>query len=82
VRLMVSFRRRNDPDTILTSAYVQVPDGGKWTKLPFRLSLPAGAVKSHELVDFAVSITGDRRISLDMIRSSRPTQWKDTSIRR
>jgi len=37
VRLMVSFRRRNDPDTILTSAYVQVPDGGKWTKLPFRL---------------------------------------------
>jgi alpha-N-arabinofuranosidase len=68
VRLMVSFRRRNDPDTILTSAYVQVPDGGKWTKLPFRLSLPAGAVKSHELVDFAVSITGDRRISLDMIR--------------
>jgi alpha-N-arabinofuranosidase len=47
---------------------VQVPDGGKWTKLPFRLSLPAGAVKSHELVDFAVSITGDRRISLDMIR--------------
>ena len=68
VRLMVSFRRRNDPDTILTSAYVQVPDGGKWTKLPFRLSLPAGAVKSHELVDFAVSITGDKRISLDMIR--------------
>jgi alpha-N-arabinofuranosidase len=45
-----------------------VPDGGKWTKLPFRLKLPAGAVKSHELVDFAVSITGPQRFSLDMIR--------------
>ena len=52
----------------LASTEVTVPDGGKWTKLPFRLTLPAGAVKSHELVDFAVSITGDKRISLDMIR--------------
>jgi alpha-N-arabinofuranosidase len=68
VRLMVSFRTRNNPDKILTSTEVQVPDGGKWTKLPFRLTLPAGAVKSHELVDFAVSITGAQRISLDMIR--------------
>jgi alpha-N-arabinofuranosidase len=68
VRLMVSFRARNKPDTILASTEVQVPDGGKWTKLPFRLKLPDGAVKSHELVDFAVSITGDKRISLDMIR--------------
>ena len=68
VRLMVSFRPRNNPDTILASTEVQVPDGGKWTKLPFRLRLPAGAVKPHELVDFAVSMTGARRVSLDMIR--------------
>jgi len=68
VRLTVSFRPRNNPDTILASTDVQVPDGGKWTKLPFRLRLPAGAVKPHELVDFVVSMTGDRRISLDMIR--------------
>ena len=68
VRLMVSFRARNKPDTILASTEVQVPDGGKWTKLPFRLRLPAGAVKSHELVDFAVSITGNQRFSLDLIR--------------
>jgi len=68
VRLMVSFRPRNNPDKILASTDVQVPDGGKWTKLPFRLRLPAGAVKSHELVDFAVSMTGPQRFSLDMIR--------------
>jgi alpha-N-arabinofuranosidase len=68
VRLMVSFRTRDNPDKILASTDVQVPDGGKWTKLPFRLRLPAGAVKSHELVDFAVSITGPQRFSLDMIR--------------
>jgi alpha-N-arabinofuranosidase len=68
VRLTVSFRPRNNPDNILTSTDVQAPAGGKWTKLPFRLSLPAGAVKSHELVDFVVSMTGDRRVSLDMIR--------------
>src|SRR5271157_5689171 len=68
VRLMVSFRTRNEPDKILASTEVQVPDGGKWTKLPFRLRLPAGAVKPHELVDFAVSMTGPQRFSLDMIR--------------
>jgi alpha-N-arabinofuranosidase len=68
VRLMVSFRTRDNPDKILASTEVVVPDGGKWTKLPFRLRLPAGAVKSHELVDFAVSITGPQRFSLDMIR--------------
>jgi alpha-N-arabinofuranosidase len=68
VKLMVSFRTRNNPDKILVSTEVTVPDGGKWTKLPFRLRLPAGAVKSHELVDFAVSITGPQRFSLDMIR--------------
>ncbi len=68
VRLMVSFRTRDNPDKILASTEVTVPDGGKWTKLPFRLSLPAGAVKSHELVDFAVSMTGPQRFSLDMIR--------------
>jgi len=68
VRLMVSFRTRDNPDKILASTEVTVPDGGKWTKLPFRLRLPVGAVKSHELVDFAVSMTGPQRFSLDMIR--------------
>jgi alpha-N-arabinofuranosidase len=68
VRLMVSFRTRDNPDKILASIEVQVPDGGKWTRLPFRLRLPAGAVKSHELVDFAVSMTGKQRFSLDLIR--------------
>ncbi|MGA3097958.1 MAG: alpha-L-arabinofuranosidase C-terminal domain-containing protein [Bryobacteraceae bacterium] len=68
VRLMVSFRTRDNPDKILASTDVQVPDGERWTKLPFRLRLPAGAVKSHELVDFSVSIIGPHRFSLDMIR--------------
>jgi len=68
VRLTVSFRRRNSPDTVLASTEVTVPGGGKWTKLPFQLRLPAGAVKSREMVDFSVAMTGDRRISLDMIR--------------
>ena len=68
VRLMVSFRVRDNPDKILASTEVQAPDGGKWTKLPFRLRLPAGAVKPHELVDFAVSMTGKQRFSLDLIR--------------
>jgi len=68
VRLTVSFRTRNNPDKILASTDVRVPDGGKWIKLPFRLTLPAGAVKSHELVDFAVAMIGPQRLSLDMIR--------------
>ena len=65
VSLTVSFRPRNNPDKILASTQVQVPDGGKWTKLPFRLRLPAGVVKSREMVDFAVAMTGDRRVSLE-----------------
>ncbi len=68
VHLMVSFRPRNNPDAILVSTEVTVPSTGKWTKLPFRLKLPEGAVKSHEMVDFVVSLTGDRRVSIDMIR--------------
>jgi len=68
VKLMVSFRTRNNPDKILASTEVTVPDGGKWTNAAVPPEAYAGAAKPRELVDFAVSITGPQRFSLDMIQ--------------
>ncbi|MGH9397736.1 MAG: alpha-L-arabinofuranosidase C-terminal domain-containing protein, partial [Terriglobia bacterium] len=66
--LMVSFRRHNEPGSILAYTNLQVPEIPGWHKLAFRLSLPAGAVAPLEPVDFAVSIRGDHRLSIDEIR--------------
>ncbi|MGH9403616.1 MAG: alpha-L-arabinofuranosidase C-terminal domain-containing protein [Terriglobia bacterium] len=66
--LMVSFRRHNQPGSILAYANIRVPETPGWHKLAFRLSLPAGAMAPLESVDFAVSIQGDHRLSLDEIR--------------
>jgi alpha-N-arabinofuranosidase len=66
--LSVSFREHGNPDGILASTTVQVPEGSAWVKLPFRLRLPAGSVKPLTQVDFAVALTTGQRISLDEIR--------------
>src|SRR5271157_743888 len=66
--LQVSFRKHDVPDKILAQSLVNVPGTGHWTKLPFRLSLPEGAVAALEAVDFAVSIQGDHRLAVDEIR--------------
>jgi len=66
--LQVSFRKHDMPDRILAQSRVSVPGTGHWTKLPFRLSLPKGAVAALEAVDFAVSIEGDYRLAVDEIR--------------
>ncbi len=68
VTLSVGFRRHDHPNEVLAKSALHVPDGGKWTKLPFELNLAAGAVAPLELVDFAVSVDGTARVSLDEIR--------------
>ncbi|MDE3180102.1 MAG: hypothetical protein KGM47_10655, partial [Acidobacteriota bacterium] len=66
--LEVSFRRANQPDAVLASALLAVPGARGWHKLKFHLALSANAVAPLEPVDFAVSIRGSHRISLDEIR--------------
>ncbi len=66
--LSVSFREHGNPDGILASTTVLVPEGATWVKLPFHLTLPAGRVQPLTLVDFAVALTSGQRISLDDIR--------------
>lgn len=68
LNLEVSFRKHDQPDKIFTSTHVSVPAGGRWTKLPFRLSLSEGTVAPLEPVDFTVSIKVNHRISVDEIR--------------
>jgi len=68
VSLTVSFRKRNDPDAILASTEIEVPGSGSRAKIPFELTLPDGAVQPLEEVDFAVSLTGSHRVSVDMIQ--------------
>lgn len=75
LKLEVSFRRHDFPDAVLASAEVTVPGGevdnrGRgihWHRLAFKLALPEGAVAPLEPVDFAVSIRGNHRVSLDEI---------------
>jgi len=66
--LQVSFRKHDMPDKVLVQSRVSVPGTGHWTKLPFRLTLPKGAVAALEAVDFAVSIPDDHRLAVDEIR--------------
>jgi alpha-N-arabinofuranosidase len=68
VELDVSLREHDTPDKVLASARVQVPGGGRWSKLPFRLTLSEGAVAPLEQADFVVSLRGGHRVSLDFIR--------------
>jgi alpha-N-arabinofuranosidase len=68
VELGVSLRERDAPDNLLASARVQIPAGGRWTKLPFRLTLPEGAVAPLEQADFVVSVRSGHRVSIDFIR--------------
>ncbi len=67
-QINISFRQHDNPDRLLASTRVNVPEGSRWNKLSFRLTLPAGVVEPLEPVDFAVAVQGDRRVSLDEIR--------------
>lgn len=66
--LTVSFRIHDKPDATLASAKVQIPAGRSWTKLPFRLKLPAGAVKPLKPLDFVLALKDGHRVSIDEIR--------------
>ncbi len=66
--LEVSFRRHDHPEATLARSQVEVPGAPGWHKLAFRLALPPNAVAPLEPVDFAVSIHGDHRLSIDEIR--------------
>ncbi len=72
LRLRVSFRQHDRPERVLASTEVNVPPAGsdpsRWHKLGFELHLPEGAVAPLTPVDFAVSLTGPDRVSLDEIR--------------
>lgn len=74
VKLAVSFRRHNFASAVLASAEVNLPgkpsDSGSdpaWHHYDFKLSLPEGALAPLEPADFAVSINGDERVSVDEI---------------
>lgn len=66
--LEVSFRRHDQPEAVLASEVLQARGTPGWHKLNFQMTLPAGSVAPLEPVDFAVSIHGDRRLSIDEIR--------------
>jgi alpha-N-arabinofuranosidase len=68
VEVDVSLRKHDSPDEVLASTQVRVPVGGRWAKLPFKLALKEGAVAPLSLADFAVSVRGSQRVSLDMVR--------------
>lgn len=66
--LQVSFRSDAHPEQVLAQATLAVPAGHHWTRLPFRLQLPAGAVQPLQPVDFAIALQGAERMALDEIR--------------
>ena len=66
--ISVSLREHGNPDGVLASATVRVPEGATWVKLPFHLTLPEGRVQPLTQVDFAVALSTGQRISLDEIR--------------
>jgi alpha-N-arabinofuranosidase len=68
VELDVSLRRPDSAGDVLASARVTVPAGGRWSKLPFQLSLKEGTVAPLEAADFVVALRGGQRVSLDFIR--------------
>lgn len=65
--LEVSFRRAGQPDALLASAKIVVPGSPGWHKLQFELVVPAGALAPLEPVDFAVTMVGSHRVSIDEI---------------
>ncbi|HMD87104.1 MAG TPA: alpha-L-arabinofuranosidase C-terminal domain-containing protein [Terriglobia bacterium] len=74
IELRVSLRRHDYPDAILASTMIEVPGSAEesgvpgevqWHKLNFKLALTEGAVAPLEPVDFAVSVQGQHRVSLD-----------------
>jgi alpha-N-arabinofuranosidase len=65
--VIISFRRHDQPQTILARSILRSPDHPGWHELSFQLSLPPGAVAPLEPVDFVISIRGAHRISLDEI---------------
>ena len=76
VKLRASLRRHDYPDAVLASMNIEVPGGSEatgagpdigWHKLSFKLSLAEGALAPLEPVDFAVSIQGQHRVSLDEV---------------
>jgi len=74
VTLSVSFRRHNFADAVLASAEIRVPGTSSdeasepaWHRYDFKLSLPEGALAPLEPVDFAVSLDGNQRVSIDEI---------------
>ena len=80
LQLEASFRRHDSPDAVLASAEIEVPASGSnsaagagasagidWHRLDFKLTLPEGALAPMEPVDFAVSINGNHRVSIDEI---------------
>jgi len=68
VPLDISIRQQDSPDAALAATRLLVPAGGRWAKLPFRLTLPEGALAPLASADFVVSVRGEHRVSLDFIR--------------
>jgi alpha-N-arabinofuranosidase len=77
VKLGVSFRRHNFADAVLASAEISLPGRSsaassepawpRWHRFNFTLSFPEGALAPLEPVDFAVSMNGNERVSIDEI---------------
>jgi len=74
VTLGLSFRRHDFADAVLASAEIHVPgessDPGSepgWHRYDFELALPEGALAPLEPVDFAISLNGNERASIDEI---------------
>ncbi|MGB7134920.1 MAG: alpha-L-arabinofuranosidase C-terminal domain-containing protein [Acidobacteriaceae bacterium] len=61
--LVVSLRPRNSTE-VLASAAVEAP-GAEWTKVTFRLTLPADKLHRLDPADFAVQVTGDEQVDVD-----------------
>jgi alpha-L-arabinofuranosidase len=74
VKLGVSFRRHDSADAVLASAEISLPGESSnagsvptWHRYDFKLTLPEEALAPLEPVDFAVSIQGNERASIDEI---------------
>ncbi len=66
--LEVGIREHDSPGKTLVATRITVPAGTRWVKLPFRLTLPEGAVAPLQFADFVVALHGEGRVSLDLIR--------------
>lgn len=64
-RIMVSIRSRQN-DQVLVSSFVTA-SAAHWTKYSTTLSIPQGAIRRLEAVNFSVSVKGDERIDVDQL---------------